>query len=319
MAILCAGEILFDFISKSPNKGLGESGLFEKRPGGSPFNVAVGLAKLGADVSFLTKIAQDQFGKFLFEYLKENGVNTDYSFRAEGLKTCLAFAAVDAQGKAEYEFYRDDAADTRLELKDIANLQYEKFNIFHFGSIALIDEPTSSTLTRLFDNFISRGLLTSFDPNVRKSLLKNRESYNNLVKSIIKKVDILKMSDDDLFYISGKKDVEEAIRTLSIKEGSILFVTLGSEGSLVYKDGIIERVPGYKVKVVETVGCGDSFMAGILYKLRDLSKEDFYSISVEELVDYANFANKCAAVVATKQGAANAMPTLSEVRQFEFL
>ncbi len=319
MAILCAGEILFDFISKSPNKGLGESELFEKRPGGSPFNVAVGLAKLGADVSFLTKIAQDQFGKFLFEYLKENGVNTDYSFRAEGLKTCLAFAAVDAQGKAEYEFYRDNAADTRLELKDIANLQYEKFNIFHFGSIALIDEPTSSTLTRLFDNFISRGLLTSFDPNVRKSLLKNRESYNNLVKSIIKKVDILKMSDDDLFYISGKKDVEEAIRTLSIKEGSILFVTLGSEGSLVYKDGIIERVSGYKVKVVETVGCGDSFMAGILYKLRDLSKEDFYSISVEELVEYAKFANKCAAVVATKQGAANAMPTLSEVRQFEFL
>jgi fructokinase len=139
------------------------------------------------------------------------------------------------------------------------------------------------------------------------------------VKSIIKKVDILKMSDDDLFYITEKKDVEEAIRTLSIKEGSILFVTLGSEGSLVYKDGIIERVPGYKVKVVETVGCGDSFMAGILYKLRNLSKKDFYSISVEELVDYANFANKCAAVVATKQGAANAMPTLSEVRQFEFL
>ncbi|MGY4687442.1 carbohydrate kinase family protein [Petrotoga sp. DB-2] len=319
MAILCAGEILFDFISKSPNKGLGESELFEKRPGGSPFNVAVGLAKLGADVSFLTKIAQDQFGKFLFEYLKENGVNTDYSFTAEGLKTCLAFAAVDAQGKAEYEFYRDNAADTRLELKDIANLQYEKFNIFHFGSIALMDEPTSSTLTRLFDNFISRGLLTSFDPNVRKSLLKNKESYNNLVKSIIKEVDILKMSDDDLFYITGKKDVEEAIGTLSISKGSILFVTLGSEGSLVYKDGIIERVPGYKVKVVETVGCGDSFMAGILYKLRDLSKEDFYSISVEELVDYANFANKCAAVVATKQGAANAMPTLSEVRQFEFL
>ncbi|PNR98279.1 ribokinase [Petrotoga mexicana DSM 14811] len=319
MAILCAGEILFDFISKSPNKGLGESEFFEKRPGGSPFNVAVGLAKLGADVSFLTKISQDQFGKFLFKYLKENGVNTDYSFTAEGLKTCLAFAAVDAQGKAEYEFYRDNAADTRLELKDIANLQYEKFNIFHFGSIALIDEPTSSTLTKLFDNFISRGLLTSFDPNVRKSLLKNRKSYNNLVESIIKKVDILKMSDDDLFYITEKKEVEEAISILSIKESSILFVTLGSEGSLVYKDGIIERVPGYKVKVVETVGCGDSFMAGILYKLRDLSKEDFYSISVEELVDYANFANKCAAVVATKQGAANAMPTLSEVRQFEFL
>ncbi len=319
MAILCAGEILFDFISKSPNKGLGESGLFEKRPGGSPFNVAVGLAKLGADVSFLTKIAQDQFGKFLFKYLKENGVNTDCSYTAEGLKTCLAFAAVDAQGKAEYEFYRDNAADTRLELKDIANMDYEKFNIFHFGSIALIDEPTSSTLTKLFEIFISRGLLTSFDPNVRMSLLKNRENYNNLVKNIIKKVDILKMSDDDLFYITEKKDVEEAISTLSIKEGAILFVTLGSQGSLVYKDGISKRVPGYKVKVVETVGCGDSFMAGILYKLKDLSKDDLYNISLEELVDYANFANECAAIVATKQGAANAMPTLSEVRQFEFL
>jgi len=319
MAILCAGEILFDFISKSPNKGLGESELFEKRPGGSPFNVAVGLAKLGADVSFLTKIAQDEFGKFLFEYLKENGVNTDCSFTVEGLKTSLAFAAVDAQGKAEYEFYRDNAADTRLELKDIENLDYEKFNIFHFGSIALIDEPTSSTLTRLFDNFVSGDLVTSFDPNIRLSLIKNRENYNNLVKNIIKKVDILKMSDDDLYYLTEKKNVEEAIMTLSVKEGAILFVTLGSEGSLVYKDGIIRRVPGYKVKVVETVGCGDSFMAGILYKLRDFSKDELSNITVEELAEYADFANKCAAIVATKQGAANAMPSLSEVSQFEFL
>jgi len=319
MAILCAGEILFDFISKSPNKGLGESELFEKRPGGSPFNVAVGLAKLGANVSFLTKIAQDQFGEFLFNYLKENGVNTDCSFMAEGLKTCLAFAAVDSQGKAEYEFYRDNAADTQLELKDIESLDYEKFNIFHFGSIALIDEPTSTTLTSLFDKFISRGLLTSFDPNIRVSLLKNKNDYNELVKNIIKKVDILKMSDDDLFYITGKRDVEEAISTLSLKEGSILFVTLGSQGSLVYKNGISKRVPGYKVRVVETVGCGDSFMAGVLYKLRDFSKDELCNISLEELVEYAGFANKCAAIVATKQGAANAMPTLSEVSQFEFL
>ncbi len=319
MAILCAGEILFDFISKSLNKGLGESELFEKRPGGSPFNVAVGLAKLSADVSFLTKIAQDEFGKFLFEYLKENGVNTDCSFTVEGLKTSLAFAAVDAQGKAEYEFYRDNAADTRLELKDIENLDYEKFNIFHFGSIALIGEPTSSTLTRLFDNFVSGDLVTSFDPNIRLSLIKNSENYNNLVKNIIKKVDILKMSDDDLYYLTEKKNVEEAIMTLSVKEGAILFVTLGSEGSLVYKDGIIERVPGYKVKVVETVGCGDSFMAGILYKLRDFSKDELSNITVEELAEYADFANKCAAIVATKQGAANAMPSLSEVSQFEFL
>ncbi len=304
MAILCAGEILFDFISKSLNKGLGESELFEKRPGGSPFNVAVGLAKLSADVSFLTKIAQDEFGKFLFEYLKENGVNTDCSFTVEGLKTSLA---------------RDNAADTRLELKDIENLDYEKFNIFHFGSIALIGEPTSSTLTRLFDNFVSGDLVTSFDPNIRLSLIKNSENYNNLVKNIIKKVDILKMSDDDLYYLTEKKNVEEAIMTLSVKEGAILFVTLGSEGSLVYKDGIIERVPGYKVKVVETVGCGDSFMAGILYKLRDFSKDELSNITVEELAEYADFANKCAAIVATKQGAANAMPSLSEVSQFEFL
>ncbi|POZ91254.1 PfkB family carbohydrate kinase, partial [Petrotoga sp. SL27] len=99
----------------------------------------------------------------------------------------------------------------------------------------------------------------------------------------------------------------------------ILFVTLGSQGSLVYKDGIIERVPGYKVKVVETVGCGDSFMAGILYKLKDFSKDELSNITVEELAEYADFANKCAAIVATKQGAANAMPSLSEVSQFEFL
>lgn len=316
MGILCAGEILYDFISKSPNKGLGESDLFEKRPGGSPFNVAIGLSKLGAEVSFLTKIGTDEFGKSLFNYLVENGVKTDCILSEEGLKTTLAFAAVDENGKAEYEFYRDNAADVNLRMEDIEKMDFNRFSLFHFGSIALLEEPSSSTLFNLFEMFNKRKVVTSFDPNIRKSMIKDEKSYFNLVKNIISNVDILKLSDDDLFYITKENNIEEALKLLEIDKKSVVFVTLGDKGSLVYKQGENLKVDGYRVKVVDTVGCGDSFMAAILFKLGNFSKEELMMVDLKELGNVADFANKCAALVATRQGAANAMPTLAEVNNF---
>ncbi|HHV01000.1 MAG TPA: carbohydrate kinase [Defluviitoga tunisiensis] len=316
MAILCAGEILYDFISQSPNKGLGETKIFEKRPGGSPFNVAVGLAKLGADVSFLSKIGSDEFGKSLLKYIKENHINTDCIISQNGCKTTLAFAAVDKYGKAEYEFYRDHAADVNLKMEDLNNLQLDKFSIFHFGSIALLENPTSLTLKSLFEEFVSKKKITSFDPNIRKSMIKNEEIYLRLINQIIKKVDILKLSDDDLYYITKEKNVEKAVSSLNVKDGCGIFLTLGSEGSMVFKDNKFEFVPAYKVNVVDTVGCGDSFMASILYKLKDYSYNELKNISFSALRDYADFANKCAAIVASKPGAADAMPSLEEVINF---
>lgn len=316
MSILCAGEILFDFISKSLNKGLGESEFFEKRPGGSPFNVAVGLARLGTKVSFLTKIAEDPFGKFLLSYIKDCGINTDFLFTSKEFRTTLAFAAVDSEGKAEYEFYRDNAADTQLNLKDIERLDLDKVSIYHFGSIALLNEPTAGSLLNLFEKFVSKNVLTSFDPNVRKSLIKDEKAYNKLVNNIVSKTDILKMSDDDLFYLTGEKNVEKGLKKLDIKKEASVFVTLGSNGSMVYKNGEYKKVPGYKVKVVETVGCGDSFMASVLYNFQNIDRYTFNNLRLEDLEEFAIFANKCAAIVATRQGAANAMPTLSEVLDF---
>ncbi len=92
-----------------------------------------------------------------------------------------------------------------------------------------------------------------------------------LINQIIKKVDILKLSDDDLYYITKEKNVEKAVSSLNVKDGCGIFLTLGSEGSMVFKDNKFEFVPAYKVNVVDTVGCGDSFMASILYKLKDYS------------------------------------------------
>lgn len=316
MSILCAGEILYDFISQSPNKGLGESEIFEKRPGGSPFNVAVGLSKLGAEVSFLTKIGSDEFGKSLLNYIKESNINTDCVIFQNGYKTTLAFAAVDENGKAEYEFYRDNAADVNLKMEDLKNLQLNKFSLFHFGSIALLEEPTSLTLKNLFEEFVSKKKITSFDPNIRKSMIKNEEIYLSLINQIIKKVDILKLSDDDLYYITKEKNIEKAVANLNVKEGCVIFLTLGSDGSMVFKNNEFKFVPAYKVNVVDTVGCGDSFMASILYKLKDHSYNELKDISLSALKDYADFANKCAAIVASKPGAANAMPSLEEVMSF---
>jgi fructokinase len=312
--IISAGEVLFDMISKDNGSSVGESTRFEKRIGGSPFNICCGLSRLGEDVSFFSQIADDSFGKNILNYLNKSGIDTKNTSIKEGSKTSLAFASVDAEGKADYEFYRENTADCSIAVEKAEAVNLDDCSIFHFGSLAIIDEPGNAAYIRLFERAFEKGIMTSFDPNVRPFYIKNKEKYCDRVKPIIKKAAILKLSDEDLFYITGIEEPQEALKTLPENPKRLDFITLGKEGCLIHKKGVFKKIDGHTVNVVDTVGCGDSFMAAILRTINN--REQYGSLSDFELMEKAaRFATACSAVVASRQGA-DSVPSVKEIVDF---
>jgi fructokinase len=313
--ILCAGEVLFDLISVDRGKGIGESLTFKKRMGGSPFNVCCGLSALGESCSFFTQLGDDSFGKAIYKYLETRGIDTQYAFVKKRAKTSLAFAGVDESGKADYEFYRENTADVSINEETVEQVNFDNISLFHFGSLAIIDKPGAKTYLKLFEKAKNKYVLTAFDPNIRPFCIHDKEKYIALAMRIIQTVDVLKCSDEDLYYITGESKPEKALKLLPQNSNRMDFVTLGKEGCLIHFEGNLKVINGYKVDVADTVGCGDSFMSGILKVIRNsfLSDETDRFVLMEEA---ANFAVACAAIVASREGAADAMPGEKEVYQF---
>jgi len=313
--VLCGGEILLDFISKEVGKGLDHSVLFEKRPGGSIFNVVVGLRRLGVPVSFLTKVGGDEFAHGLMDIVRKEKINTECLKRDVNLKTTLAFVAVNKEGKPEFRFYRENAADTMLTVSEVKEINPKNYSMYHFGSISLLEKPASDAYLELLNMFYKEKAITSFDPNIRPSLIKDKKDFLNMFFKISKMVDILKMSDDDLKYITGLTDVKEGLRKIPSKANSLILVTLGKNGVISYYKDQFTHVPTFnKIRVKETTGCGDAFMAAIIYGL--LKCENFLNLPTSKLIEILTFANGVATIVGTRYGASNSMPRLQEAEDF---
>ncbi|MHB8071387.1 MAG: carbohydrate kinase family protein [Candidatus Cryosericum sp.] len=313
--VLCGGEILFDFLSRDAGKGLAGTTVFEKRPGGSIFNVAVGLSRLGVPTALLTKLGGDEFGQGLMNIITDEGISTECLKRDSALKTTLAFVALDEEGKPEFRFYRDHAADTALTVSEIERISPQEYSAYHFGSIALLEQPASDAYLELLRRFHEAKVLTSFDPNVRPSLIRDKKAFIHMFNGICGMVDIIKMSDDDLAYVTGLADATEGLKMIRSTADALVLITLGKNGAMVsYKDACW-RIPTFdSVKVLDTTGCGDAFMAAVITGL--LSGGGLASLSRPQLTDVVTFANAAATIVGTRYGASNAMPHLPEVEEF---
>jgi fructokinase len=313
--VLCGGEILLDFLSRDPGKGLAGTTVFEKRPGGSIFNVAVGLRRLGAPASLLTKLGGDEFSQGLTSVITEEKINTECLMRDPDLKTTLAFVALNREGKPEFRFYRENAADTRLTVSEIERIDPQDYSMYHFGSIALLEEPASDAYLELLNTFHREKVTTSFDPNVRPSLIGDKTTFVQMFDRICSMVDIIKMSDDDLKYVTGLADVTEGLKMIRSTADALVLITLGKNGAMVSYKGACWRVPTFnRVRVKDTTGCGDAFMAATITGI--LNGGSLASLSTPQLTDIVTFANAAATIVGTRYGASNAMPRLREVDKF---
>lgn len=308
--VFTIGEALIDFAPIESGKGLKDISGFKKLPGGAPANVAACVAKLGGESAFIGMLGDDGFGDFLVETLAHENVDTSYIKRTTKANTGLAFVALSNEGEREFSFYRNPSADMLLSEYDIEKSWFNKGDILHFCSVDLIEAPVKYAHKKAIQYIKENSGVVSFDPNIRKNLWNDLEECKNTVQEFIPFADILKISDEELEFITGISDVNEAIKSLFIGDVKAVLYTKGKDGVDLYTKNDMISVEGFKVNVVDTTGAGDSFIGAFLFNLAN----EKFDINNEESIKYVcRFSNAVAALTTTKNGAISALPTLHEV------
>lgn len=222
--------------------------------GGSPLNVAVGLARLGRHVDFLTHIAEDESGRRIAAYLKSSGVQlVPGSVSAE--RTPAAVATIADDGSAAYTF------DLQWRLSGTPEVAPPL--LVHTGSIAAVREPGCLAVAALLEAYRVSATV-SFDPNVRPSLIPDRDAAQARIAHLVERSDIVKVSDEDLKWIDPDREPQRTARGWLASGPAIVVLTLGARGAVAFCAAGDARVEATPARVVDTVGAGDAFMAGLL-------------------------------------------------------
>lgn len=311
--VVALGELLIDF----SKKGVGLTGnpVFEANPGGAPCNVLSMLGHLGKKTTFLGKVGKDFLGDFLADTLKEQGIDTTNLSRDENVPTTLAFVDNAPDGDRSFSFYRNPGADMMLREEDIDFSVLDSSSIFHFGTLSLTDSGIEQTTKTAVQYAKNKGLLISFDPNLRPPLWKDLNRAKDMMAYGMSVCDILKISDNEIEFFTGTDDIEAGINMLNEQyHPKLICATMGKEGSIaLYKKHKVKCEAFLQERTVDTTGAGDTFMACILNHVLELGIENLNESNLKHMLVFANAA---ASIITTRIGALKAMPTRSEVESF---
>lgn len=302
--VTAMGEMLIDFTLN----GQSEQGnhLFEACPGGAPCNVLAMLNKLGRKTAFIGKVGEDQFGRLLKGTIDELGIETKGLILDKEIHTTLAFVHTFPDGDREFSFYRKPGADMMLTEDEVDYDLIRQSRIFHFGTLSMTDEPVRSATKKALEVAKEAGCLITFDPNLRPPLWNSLDEAKKQMEYGFQYCDMLKISDNEIQFVSGKEDYDEGICYLQDKYNiPLIFLTMGKDGSRAYyKDMRVER-KGFQVKAIETTGAGDTFCGCSIHGLLTHGLE---GLTEENLGDMLTYANAGAALITMKKGAIRSMP-----------
>lgn len=304
--ITSIGEILIDFL---PIEVGGTTTGFTMHPGGGPFNVAVGIARLGQPVAFASKISADFFGRYLRAYATSQQIDTRFLATDDRALSTLAF--VDREGgEPSFTFYGNETADTRLTADDLPDTFFDETAILHFGGISLLRGTTPDAILHAAERLHGKALL-SFDPNWRPALVRDEEAYRDLLRRLFALADIVKLSVADIACLAPNQPVERVGADLLAAGAALVVVTRGSQGVLALRSsatGEPQRweVPSFSVRVMDTVGAGDAYSAGLLAGLAERgvdSRAALLALPPEKMRAILHFAAATAALTCTRAGA----------------
>ncbi len=307
--VIALGELLIDFTMN----GQSEQGnnMFEACPGGAPCNVLALLNKMGKKTAFLGKVGQDQFGTLLKDTITEVGIDSTRLVMDPEVNTTLAFVHTFPDGDREFSFYRNPGADMMLSESDVDPEFIGQAKIFHFGTLSMTHDGVRAATKKAVQAARENGCLISFDPNLRPPLWSSLDLAKEQMEYGFGVCDILKISDNEIQFVSGKEDYDEGIAYLQEKyQIPLILLTMGRDGSRAYYKGMRVQRPGFSVKAIETTGAGDTFCGS---SLTYILEHDFNSLTEEQLGEMLTFANAAAAIVTTKKGAIRSMPEREEV------
>ena len=310
--VVALGELLIDFTEN----GLSGQGnpLLEANPGGAPCNVLAMLNRLGKKTAFIGKVGNDQFGKMLKEVVEESGTDVSGLAMDEQVHTTLAFVHTFPDGDREFSFYRNPGADMMLTKEEVDPELIKKAKIFHFGTLSSTHAGVREATRYAIDVAKENGLLVSFDPNLREPLWENLDQAKEEILYGMSKCDILKISDNEMEFMTGTTDYNKGVEMLREQfDIPLICVTLGREGSRAfYKDMIVEAAPFVREDTIETTGAGDTFEACTLNYILEHGLED---LTEENLKEMLTFANAGASIITTRKGALKVMPEKEEIEK----
>lgn len=311
--VVAAGELLIDF---APGGTTPEGTvLFERNPGGAPGNVLAILAKLGKKTALISKVGKDPFGEYLISVLREIGIETKGILTTGEASTTLAFVHLDSRGDRSFSFYRKPGADMLLAKREIDPELAGNTHIFHFGSVSMTHEPSRSATLHAVKTARESGAAVSYDPNLRPPLWDSMAEAKTVIVKGLDYADILKVSEEELKFITGIADPEKGSGTIREKYGiQLILVTMGAKGCFYRLGDFTGRQSAYDVKTIDTTGAGDAFTGAFLYRLIESGKAPagLGKAEMERMVDFASAAGSLATV---KKGAIPAMPSLAEIEE----
>ncbi len=298
--ILCCGEALIDMLPRETTQG---ERAFAPYAGGAVFNTAIALGRLGAPVGFFSGLSTDLLGEILIETLEASKVDTRLAARS-GRPTTLAFVKL-ANGQATYAFYDENTAGRLLSVAELPEIPHG-IGTFFFGGISLVNDPAASTYATFMARAAAAGRVTMIDPNIRPGFITDQASYRKRIAGMMATADIVKLSDEDLHWLQGDGDLTVLARGLISAGAKLVLITEGAKGARAVTATQDRFVVSRKVQVVDTVGAGDTFNAGVLAALHAagvLEKAAISSLSDEVLDTALALGARAAAVTVSRAGA----------------
>ena len=310
--VTALGELLIDF-TENGKSGQGNS-LFEANPGGAPCNMLAMLTKLGHETAFIGKVGNDFFGKQLKAALEETGIDSAWLQMDDEVHTTLALVHTFEDGDRDFSFYRNPGADMMLTEDEIPEELIENSKIFHFGTLSMTHEGVRAATKKAIRLAEEAGALISFDPNLRPPLWNSLDDAREQVLYGLGHCQILKISDNEIQWLTGKDDYMEGVQwILERYEIPLILVSMGKEGSRAYYKGmIVETAPFLQENTIETTGAGDTFCACVLHYVCEHGLSDLTEDNLKEMLVFANAA---ASLITTRKGALRVMPKRQEIEQ----
>ena len=305
--LISMGDCIIDFLPAAPG-----SMTYTAKTGGAPVNVCAAVAKLGKKACFLGKLAGDAFGRFLLNELQTFGIDTSLTVMDKKCKTGLAVVTLSGNGDREFFFYRDMPADANLSPDEVKEEMFSRGDVLHFCSVSLPESPTRHAIKRAAEYARKRGALVSFDVNVRLNLWQDENPLKIAIAEFLQQADIVKVTDDELEFITGLSDEKEGIKRLfgQATNAKVVFVTRGANGSAVYDRAMNGRsYAAYPSEVADTTGAGDCFIGSII--AQRLVGDAV--LCAEGLAAATDFAVRACACVISKMGGAPSLPSREEV------
>ena len=310
--VAALGELLIDF-TDSGSSAQGNP-VLEANPGGAPCNVLAMLNRLGKKTAFIGKVGDDRFGHMLKEVVEKSGTDVTNLIIDSSAHTTLAFVHTMEGGEREFSFYRDPGADMLLTADEVKEDIIAGSRLFHFGTLSSTHEGVRAATRRAIDIAERNGLLISFDPNLREPLWRSLDDARREIEYGLDHCNILKISDNELEFMTGTDDYDKGIGMLRERfDIELIFLTLGSSGSRAFYKNISVSAPSFnEITPIEKTGAGDTFAGCALSKTLDMGIEN---ITEEKLRELLIFANAGATLVTARKGALKVMPQEDEINE----